>query len=210
MSKEDFDLKLSSIFDEIWHQDAEGIPCFKMCIGGSWVESSSKELLTVDTPINGKIIAKVPAATAQDVKGAVDSAYSNKERIREIPGIDRIQISKRAELILEKYKGEFVRTLMLEAGKTRSDAESEVKATLERLQLTLEEARKIYGEYIPGDWSEGTSGKFALVIREPIGVVAAITPFNYPLYTASAKIIPALLSGNGVVVKGLLCYYTTT
>ena len=202
MSKEDFDLKLSSIFDGIWRQDVEGIPCFKMYIGGSWVESSSKELFTIDTPINGKIIAKVPAATAQDVKRAIDSAYSNKERIREIPGIDRIQIFKKAEMILEKHKGEFVRTLMLEAGKIRSDAEGEVKATLERLHLTLEEARKIYGEYIPGDWSEGTSGKFALVIREPLGVVAAITPFNYPLYTASAKIIPALLSGNGVVVKG--------
>jgi len=202
MTKEDLDLKLSNFFDGIWRQDSEGIPCFRMYVGGSWVESSSRELFAVDTPINGKSIAKVPAATNEDVKRAVDSAYSNKERIREIPGIDRIQIFRRAEQILWEHKDEFVRMLMLEAGKTQSDAEGEVKATLERLHLTLEEARKIYGEYIPGDWSEGTSGKFALVIREPIGVVGAITPFNYPLYTASAKIIPALLSGNAVVVKG--------
>ncbi|NHV97519.1 MAG: aldehyde dehydrogenase family protein [Thaumarchaeota archaeon] len=177
MTKENLDLKLSNFFDGIWCQDTEGIPCFRMYVGGSWVESSSRELFAVDTPINGKSIAKVPAATNEDVKRAVDSAYSNKERIREIPGIDRIQIFRRAEQILWEHKDEFVRMLMLEAGKTQSDAKGEVKATLERLHLTLEEARKIYGEYIPGDWSEGTSGKFALVIREPIGVVGAITPF---------------------------------
>jgi hypothetical protein len=86
MSKENLDLKLSNFFDGIWCQDTERIPCFRMYVGGSWVESSSSELFAVDTPINGKSIAKVPAATTEDVKRAVDSAYSNKERIREIPG----------------------------------------------------------------------------------------------------------------------------
>ena len=65
----------------------------------------------------------------------------------------------------------------------------------------MEEVKKISGDYIPGDWSHDSVGKMALVIREPIGVVAVISPFNYPLYIASTKMIPALLAGNSVVVK---------
>jgi glyceraldehyde-3-phosphate dehydrogenase [NAD(P)+] len=64
-----------------------------------------------------------------------------------------------------------------------------VKATVTRLRLTMEEEKKISGEYIPGDWSEDTRGKIALVIREPVGVVAAISPFNYPLFIQAAKVV---------------------
>jgi glyceraldehyde-3-phosphate dehydrogenase [NAD(P)+] len=65
----------------------------------------------------------------------------------------------------------------------------------------MEEVKKISGEYIPGDWSDDTRGKIAVVIREPVGVVAAISPFNYPLFIQAAKVIPALLAGNSVVLK---------
>jgi glyceraldehyde-3-phosphate dehydrogenase [NAD(P)+] len=65
----------------------------------------------------------------------------------------------------------------------------------------MEEVKKISGEYIPGDWSDDTRGKIALVIREPVGVVAAISSFNYPLFIQAAKVIPALLAGNSVVLK---------
>jgi acyl-CoA reductase-like NAD-dependent aldehyde dehydrogenase len=65
----------------------------------------------------------------------------------------------------------------------------------------MEEAKRISGDYMPGDWSHDAVGKMALVIREPIGIAAVISPFNYPLFIASTKIIPALLAGNSVVVK---------
>ena len=92
-------------------------------------------------------------------------------------------------------------TLTLEAGKPISNAEGEVKATAERLKLTPDEYGKIRGEHIPGDWSEETVGTSADVLREPLGVVLAISPFNYPLYITATKVIPALLAGNSVVVK---------
>jgi glyceraldehyde-3-phosphate dehydrogenase [NAD(P)+] len=91
--------------------------------------------------------------------------------------------------------------LTLEAGKPKSNAEGEIKATAERLKLTPEEYGKIRGEHIPGDWSEETVGTSADVLREPLGVVLAISPFNYPLYITATKVIPALLAGNSVVVK---------
>ena len=67
--------------------------------------------------------------------------------------------------------------------------------------MTMEEARRIYGEYVPGDWATDTVGKMALIIREPVGVVACVSSFNYPLYIAFSKVIPALLAGNSVVLK---------
>ena len=95
----------------------------------------------------------------------------------------------------------FVSILTLEAGKPTSNAEGEVKATAERLKLTPEEYGKIRGEHIPGDWSDETLGTDVDVLREPLGVILAISPFNYPLYITATKVIPALLAGNSVVVK---------
>ena len=95
----------------------------------------------------------------------------------------------------------FVWFLTQEAGKPVSNAEGEVKATAERLKLTPEEYGRIRGEHIPGDWSEETVGTSADVLREPLGVVLAISSFNYPLYITATKVIPALLAGNSVVVK---------
>ena len=95
----------------------------------------------------------------------------------------------------------FIRILQIETGKTAQDAEGEFEATLQRFRFTREEASRIFGEYIPGDWNTGTTEKMAMVIREPVGVVAAIVPFNYPLFIAATKIVPALLAGNSVVIK---------
>ncbi len=82
-----------------------------------------------------------------------------------------------------------------------ANAKGEVRSTAERLKLTPEDYSKIRGEHIPGDWSDETVGTSADVLREPLGVVLAISPFNYPLYITSTKVIPALLAGNSVVVK---------
>jgi glyceraldehyde-3-phosphate dehydrogenase [NAD(P)+] len=103
---------------------------------------------------------------------------------------------------MSKQKEALIKTIMLEAGKPEEDARGEVQATIDRMELTMVEARKIFGEYLPGDWSEDTTQKMAIVIRQPVGVVASISPFNYPLFIASAKIVPALLAGNSVVAKG--------
>jgi len=169
---------------------------------GSGLYPRSGRTFDVDTPIDGTVIARAQHADVEDVKAAVKSAYDHRLDIRNIPGIDRICIFKLAAELMEKHKDDLVRTIMLEAGKPKRDAEGEVDATIERMGLTMEEAKSIFGEYVPGDWSEETTQKIALVIHEPIGVIAAISPFNYPLYIASAKIIPAILAGNSVVAKG--------
>lgn len=193
--------RLGRFFDTIYSVGPDGIPVFKMYIDGAWVSSSDNQVFDIYTPIDGSVIARAPAATVSDVNVAVDSALESQTAIREIGGIERIEIFEQASKLLLGKMNEFTRILTLEAGKTKADAEAEVKATAERMRLTMEEARKIFGEYIPGDWCEDTPGKIALVIREPVGVVATISPFNYPLYIGAAKIIPAILAGNTVVSK---------
>ena len=193
-------LELSRMFDECY-VEKEGIPEFKLLIGGRWAESKGGGTLDVDTPIDDSVIARVQAATIEDVDLAVEKARDARRSIRDIPAIDRIDILNRARHIIEDHRQDFVNTLVLEAGKTPSNATGEVIASLNRVKMTMEEARSIFGEYVPGDWSEDTMAKFALVIHEPLGVIACVTPFNYPLFSAVAKVIPAMVAGNTVVVK---------
>ncbi|MBI2184137.1 MAG: aldehyde dehydrogenase family protein [Thaumarchaeota archaeon] len=192
---------LSGTFEPLFKKGSDGIPLFNMYVDGSWSDSSDGATVDVDTPIDRSVIARVPQASERDVERAVASAYDSWQKIRDIPGIERVEIFQQAARLIREHEDNFVNTLMLEAGKPRGDAAGEVHAVIDRLKLVMEEARKIFGEYLPGDWSEDTLGKFALVIREPVGVVAAISPFNYPLFIGATKIIPALLAGNAVVAK---------
>ena len=193
-------LELSDIFSACFTR-RDGVPVFKQFISGRWVESSDHHAFEVDTPIDSSVIAKVQAATIEDVDRAVAAADRARKSMRDIPAIDRIDILNKARHIMRDHREEFVSTLVLEAGKTPSSATGEVMASLNRVKMTMEEARSVFGEYIPGDWSEDTMAKFALVVHEPLGAIACITPFNYPLFSVVAKVIPALVAGNTVVVK---------
>ena len=172
-----------------------------MFIDGKWSKATGGSTIDVRSPIDGAVIARVQSGTTVDADRAVNSAFASRKKIRDIPAIDRINILNRARHIIEDDQEFFVRTLVLEAGKTPEAAQSEVKAALNRIKMTMEEARSIFGEYLPGDWSEDTVAKFALVIHEPLGVITCITPFNYPLFSLVAKVIPALVSGNAIVIK---------
>lgn len=193
-------VRLSRFFGQCYTMDGE-VPSFNFLVNGTWRKSSNDRVQDVVSPIDGSVIARVQSATRSDVGSAVSAARLARHKIREIPAIDRIDILNRARHIIEEHSDEFVKTLILEAAKPVSSAQSEVRASLNRIKMTMEEARRIFGEYVPGDWSEDTMAKIALVIHEPIGVVACISPFNYPLFSVVAKVVPALVSGNPVVIK---------
>lgn len=190
-----------SIFDEIREIGEDGVPIYKMLVDGKWIDSSDGKTFEVRNPGDCSLVGRVPSATKEDVLNAIEVTYRGKSRIRACPAIERIELFEIVRNLLEQYKSDFINMIVKEAGKPIKVVEGEVKATMERLRLTMEETRKIYGEYLPGDWVDDTVGKVAFVIRQPLGVIAAICPFNYPLYIASSKIAPALVSGNGVIVK---------
>jgi glyceraldehyde-3-phosphate dehydrogenase [NAD(P)+] len=191
---------LSGFFDEILER-YDGEARFRMFVEGRWVESFDKTYFELHTPIDGSLLGYIPKAGVEDVEKAVGVARREQRKIRDLAAIERIEVFRQAAQVLEERMGDFVTALVHEAGKPRRDAEGEVSATALRLKLTMEEVKKISGEYIPGDWSDDTRGKIAVVIREPVGVVAAISSFNYPLFIQAAKVIPALLAGNSVVLK---------
>ena len=193
------DLRLPEAFKPIYEISDDGSLNFKMLLAGSWV--SLQERVEVRSPIDGGLVATIPSASRGEADRAVEGAYINRHSIRVIPAVQKIEIFQETREQLLRNLDAFVTILALEAGKPRSNAEGEIKSTAERLKLTPEDYGKIRGEHIPGDWSDETIGTDADVLREPLGVVLAISPFNYPLYITATKVIPALLAGNSVVVK---------
>jgi len=192
--------KLSSFFDGT-REIHDEVPTFRLFINGLWLEASGGGTFDVDTPINDAIVARVPDAAKIDVEAAIDAALAGSRAMEAIPGINRIELFDRARELLARERQDFVRVLTAEAGKPPRDAEGEVNATIDRLRLAMRESRDIMGEFIPGEWSKDMIGRVAVVTRVPLGVVAAVCPFNYPLFIAAAKSIPALLAGNSVVLK---------
>ncbi|MDG7047669.1 MAG: aldehyde dehydrogenase family protein [Nitrososphaerota archaeon] len=199
-SVSEYDLNISSFFEDLIYKDENELPVFRLFIDGEWQDGKG-ERIEVITPFDGGHFAYLSTASLNQAGHAVDAAKENQKMIRELAGIERVEILQEARHILLEREEEMARALMLEGGKTRDDAIGEIHSLASRMSLTMEDARKIFGEYMPGDWSKDTSKKMALVIREPVGVVLAIGPFNYPLYIPGSKIIPALLAGNSVIVK---------
>ncbi len=190
-------LELSEYFSEIYKKGE--VPRFKVFVDGKWIDA--KETTDLVSPVDEKVVAQISAVSAEQVKMALDSAGANKNKIRDMAAIDRLELLNRIRQELARHKDEIVKVLMIESGKAFRAASGELNAALERMRLGMEDSRKIMGEYMPGDWSSDTAQKVALVIREPIGVVLGISPFNYPVYTSIAKVLPALLAGNSVVIK---------
>ncbi len=190
-------LELSDYFSEIYTKGTT--PRFKVLINGKWIDTEEK--IDVVSPIDGEKVAEIGTVSPNDIKNALDSAETNKGKIRQMAAIDRLELLNSIRKELAKHRDEIVRVLVVESGKSFRAANGEVDAALERMRLSMEDSRKIMGEYLPGDWSSDTAQKIALVINEPIGVVLGISPFNYPVYTSIAKVLPALLAGNSVVLK---------
>jgi glyceraldehyde-3-phosphate dehydrogenase (NADP+) len=177
------------------------LPVFKMLIGGKWVSSSAKATMDVGSPLDGEPIARVQKATVKDAEKAIKTAYDSRHKIAKMPAFERAKILNEIGELVYDYMDELVELIVIDAGKPRSVAEGEVKATAERFKYAAEEAKQITGESLMGDMVPWDQKKVGMVIKQPLGVVLAISPFNYPLFIASAKIAPALAAGNSVVCK---------
>jgi glyceraldehyde-3-phosphate dehydrogenase [NAD(P)+] len=182
-------------------EGGDGPVTLQNLVGGTWGPARSGETFEVCSPIDGTVIARAPKGADEDVEAAVAAAVEARRAFGAIAAAERLRICEEAARVMEGHLDSFIDAVVTDLGKTPSQAESEVKATRERLELAREEVRKIFGEYLPGDWIGDTVGKSGIVLREPVGTVAAIGPFNYPLFLAASKIIPAIAAGNTVVAK---------
>ena len=171
----------------------------KMYIGGEWVDRDDK--IPVVNPYDESVIDTVPRGTAADVEAAVASAVRGAEAMAKLSGYERFQILRTAADILEERTEEFGRTITLEEGKVISEGRGEVSRAVQTISLSGEEAKRLYGETVPLDGAPTWTGQFGFTIRVPCGVVAAISPFNFPLNLVAHKVGPALAAGNSVIIK---------
>jgi len=189
----------TDIFKDIMYEEG-GIAYYKTYLAGEWFDSG--EYIDVRTPIDTSLIAKVSKVGWAHVDGVLDKLYSKgRWSARDMPGWKRIEILENAAQKLEELKEDFIKVLIINAGKTRQQAIGEITASIDRLRSAHLDARKIFGEYMPGDWDQTTIETEAIVRREPVGVVLAIIPFNYPLFDTVSKVTYSFISGNAVVIK---------
>lgn len=171
----------------------------ELLLGGQWV--SKEERLPVVYPYTGEKVAEVSKADEQDVYKAIELAKEGFEEISSLTPYERYQILMKASQILSARAEEFAKTLVLEVGKTIREARTEVQRAIQTLIFSAEEAKRIGGEVIPIDAHPNGKGKVGFYMREPVGIVSAITPFNFPLNLSMHKVAPAIACGNAVILK---------
>ncbi|MBR4447513.1 lactaldehyde dehydrogenase [Methanobrevibacter sp.] len=170
-----------------------------MLIGGKHI--SSDDLAEVKNPYNGEVIDTVPIAHRQTADLAIMEANKAKESLIEMSAFKVSNKLLNVVKKLEDKREEFAKLLTLEVGKPINESLVEVDRSIETLRLSAEEAKRIYGESVPLDAGLNGKGFFAFTQKLPVGVVAAITPFNYPLNLTIHKIAPAIACKNTVIVK---------
>ncbi|WP_322922316.1 aldehyde dehydrogenase family protein [Paenibacillus campi] len=168
-------------------------------IGGKWEHAVSYTPLYA--PYNGVLIAEVAEATVREVRLAIAAAADAAATMRTMPAHQRASILEKLVQLLEQRKEEAARLIALEGSKPLKAARAEVARTIETYKFSAEEAKRIHGETVPLDAAVTGEGKFGYTIKEPVGVVGAITPFNFPMNLVAHKVGPALAAGNTVVLK---------
>ena len=171
----------------------------KMLLGGKWVEK--KETIKVFDPEDNRLITTVPKAAKEDMLLAIQTAEEGAEIARNMPVHERIGILTRTADYIEQYKTVFAETIASEGSKTITEAKGEVTRCIQTIRISAEEARRITGETIPFDQMPGSEGRVGYYYKFPIGIIAAITPFNDPLNLVAHKVGPAIASGNAIIVK---------
>ena len=169
----------------------------RLLVAGEWVETG--EWQEVKSPYSGEVVARVAKAGAEETRRAIDSAEA---AMREpLPAHKRAEILVRVAAALGRRHDEVARLISDEAGKPMKAAKIEASRAMSTYTFAAVEARKLAGEIVPMDASQAGEGKLAFTMRKPIGVVGAISPFNFPLNLVAHKIAPALAAGCAVVLK---------
>lgn len=175
------------------------ITAYKLYIDGKWVEESSS--MEVMDKYTGKVFATVPVASSESVSAAIGAAHTAFPTYSRMPAHARARIIEKAVAILEEEKAKFATILCREVGKPWKFSFGEVGRAIDTYRFAAEEAKRIHGETVPLDASTAGEGRIGFYVRRPMGVVGAITPFNFPLNLSAHKIGPALAAGNTIVLK---------
>ncbi|QUW21282.1 aldehyde dehydrogenase family protein [Sporosarcina sp. Marseille-Q4063] len=168
-------------------------------INGKRIEATEYRLL--HSPYSGEVIADIPVATAEETELAIQAAEKAKEVLRKMPAYKRAEILENLACLLEEKHEEAANIITLESAKPIKLARDEVSRTVQTYKFAAEEAKRIQGETIPLDAAPGGEDRIAYTVHEPIGIIGAITPFNFPMNLVAHKVGPAIATGNTIVLK---------
>ena len=171
----------------------------KMLLQGEWTDAPRQ--IEVKNPYDNSVVDTVPRADASHVEAALAGAVEGARIIAAVPAYDRANILIKAAALMEERSEDLARTISSEEGKILAEGRFEALRAAEIIRLSGEEAKRITGEVLPLDAAPGGAGRIGFTLRVPCGVVAAISPFNFPLHLVCHKVGPALAAGNSVVVK---------
>lgn len=160
-----------------------------------------REIVAVHSPYGGNLVGEVAIATQADVVAAVELALIGRDLARQLPRHQRAAILSRAADIVASRAERFATVIVQECGKTIRQARKEVRRCENTLRLSAEACKSLSGEIIPFDSYEGATDRQGYFVRDPIGIVLAITPFNDPLNLVAHKLGPAIAAGNAVILK---------
>ena len=168
-------------------------------VDGKWMEDG--DVVEVKAPYDGAVVGRVFQGRRQHAEAAIAAAVKAFGTTRRLPAFERQRVLRRVAEGITKRKEEFSRTLCQEAGKPIKAARTEVERAVFTFTVAAEESTRIYGEYLPLDWQEYTAGRWGIVKRFPLGPIAGITPFNFPLNLVVHKVAPAIAAGCPMVLK---------
>src|ERR687889_594482 len=174
------------------------VKTYQNFINGEWVDSQSGEMFENINPADTRdIVGRFPLSTSDDVNAAVNAAQGAFDRWRNTPAPKRAELLFRLGEILIRRKEEFTADMTREMGKVLKEAGGDVQEAIDCTYYTAGEGRRLHGFTTPAEMRN----KFAMCIRQPVGLCGLITPWNFPMAIPSWKLIPALVCGNTVVIK---------
>ncbi|HWP91769.1 MAG TPA: aldehyde dehydrogenase family protein [Thermodesulfobacteriota bacterium] len=175
---------------------------WELWVGGKNIPAKNGKVTHVTNPYTGEVIAEVSIASKEDVEAAIESALTTfKSTTKHMPSHKVSEILYKTSGLIAELSEDFARTISLEAGKPIRESRGEVSRAVQVFRLAAEEANRISGEVVPTDAVAGAESRFGLVVREPLGVIGAIAPFNFPLNLVVHKVAPAIAAKNTIVLK---------
>ena len=171
----------------------------RMYINGQWVDKA--ETIPVFNPFDQSVLDTVPRGAASDVDLAITSAVRGAKAMAKLTAYERYAILHRAAELMAERLEDLGQTITKEEGKVIAEGRGEVQRAIQTITTSAEESKRLHGETVPLDAAPGNVNQFGFTIRVPVGVVAAISPFNFPLNLVCHKVGPALAAGNSVVLK---------
>ncbi|HTR23835.1 MAG TPA: aldehyde dehydrogenase family protein [Terriglobales bacterium] len=168
-------------------------------VDGKWMDEG--DIVEVKAPYDGAAIANVYQGRREHAEAAIAASVKAFGTTRRLPTFERQRVLRTIAEGIRDRKEEFVRTVVMEAGKPIKSARMEVDRAVFTFNVAAEETVRGYGEYLPLDWQQSTAGRWGIVKRFPLGPVAGITPFNFPLNLVAHKVAPAIAAGCSIIIK---------